>query len=277
MEHLWQEIVKLIPALAASLVPAAITFISLSNRQRKTKVEAQEIINEEFRKARDENRRILSLLDDEKALGRERFAAYETDRARLNDLITENSDKLDRLESALTQNKLLMQEVTKERDDAKSELDHTRRELTTTRQDLETRLTDIQGILDNLKGDYDQMAKTYDEAKIERARVEKAFQERVDKLEKQLETTEGKLKDVQTQLDALKVELDQTKTERDSFKQKNAELEKRVSELETERDGLQKQVNDLRAELDELRTRAPESADKPDVSPTGAALLPSEE
>lgn len=269
MDPVLTELVKWLPALLAGLIPAAITFISLSNRQRASKIEAQEIVNEEFRKARNENARILKLFEDEKTAWRQAQVEYETERDRLNKLITENSDKLTKLEAALAENKALAEKVAIERDGAKTELANTRLELTNTRNDLEKRLADIQGILDNLKGDYDQMQRNYDEAKADRTRIEKAFQERVDKLETDLATAETRLADLERKLAA-------TERERDGLKQKNVELEARVSELETERDGLQLQVNTLRTQLDELRNRA-ESTDKLTDAPMGAELPISEE
>jgi chromosome segregation ATPase len=285
MEPFLQELVKLIPVFLTGLIPTIIAYISLNNRQRAAKIEAQDIIFREYQTRQDENGRILKLLEDEKAARKQSQQEYETERDRLNALITDNSDKLTLLETALTNNKLLLDTVSGERDGAKAELDKTRLELTNTRHDLEKRLTDIQGILDNLKGDYDQMQRNYDEAKEARAQIEKAFKERVDTLEKQLAETESKLTSTRERLAKLETEYETTRTERDGLKQKNVQLEaeqarlnQRVSELETERDGLQMQVNTLRTELDELRSSGqPTKPDNPTEPPHDAALsLPEE-
>lgn len=267
MEALLNALLNGLVLAVPTMIGLAVAIIFTANRQKNARIEAQEIVNKQFAEQATEINRLWTRIEkteNEKTAAEARHkidlqtiaTQYQTDKDALNERITENGESLKRVEMALEKAEVLITEISSERDSAKLELENTKRELSNTRAALEGRLREVQTTLDKLNKDYADMSKLYSDLQEERKRVEKAFQERVTKLEGDLHSAEARLADLESKLR-------ETEAERDGLRQKNADLEKRVSELEAERNDLQNQVNGLRAELVELRSSGPNKPDNP--------------
>lgn len=265
MDELFKKLAELSPLLITFLVTWLGVITSRQQNSERERKLFMDGIETERKEARETVKRVEELEKANTAIA----AKYKQDTDALNQRITSNSDQLAKVEGALSQAEKLIEEISKERDGAKLELDLTNQKLVNTRQQLEAKLNEVQTALENLKGDYDLMTKTYNDLQEERKRVEKAFQDRVSKLETDLAAAE-------TRLSELEIKLAETEKERDGLRQQNTDLTRRVSELESERDDLQRQVNELRTELNTLRDTGPKP-DNTDLSTDTELPLGSEE